>query len=85
MRQFAAEWGEPPSYWVIYDIVRRLPGDLLMLAHRGAKAYCDTFDLVHRREASGPNPIWQADHTPLDITGVHRRLLGQTVAHDRDR
>ncbi len=68
IRQFAAELGEPaPSYRVIYDIVRRLPGDLLMLAHRGAKAYCDTFDLVHRREASGPNAIWQADHTPLDI------------------
>jgi putative transposase len=23
--------------------------------------------LVHRREADGPNAIWQADHTPLDI------------------
>jgi putative transposase len=23
--------------------------------------------LVHRREASGPNAIWQADHSPLDI------------------
>jgi putative transposase len=23
--------------------------------------------LVHRREATGPNAIWQADHTPLDI------------------
>ena len=22
---------------------------------------------MHRREANGPNAIWQADHTPLDI------------------
>ncbi|MBV8315485.1 MAG: transposase, partial [Planctomycetaceae bacterium] len=27
----------------------------------------ETFDLVHRHEATGPNAIWQADHTPLDI------------------
>jgi len=31
------------------------------------KAYSNTFELVHRREADGPNAIWQADHTPLDI------------------
>ena len=30
-------------------------------------AYSEAFDLVHRREASGPNAIWQADHSPLDI------------------
>jgi putative transposase len=27
----------------------------------------NTFDLIQRREASGPNAIWQADHTPLDL------------------
>jgi putative transposase len=32
-----------------------------------AKAYSNAFELVHRREADGPNAIWQADHTPLDI------------------
>jgi putative transposase len=37
------------------------------LAHDGAKAYSETFELIHRREADGPNAIWQADHTPLDI------------------
>jgi putative transposase len=57
----------PPSYAVIYDIVRQLPADLVMLAHEGAKAYADAFELVHRREAERPNAIWQADHTPLDI------------------
>ena len=47
--------------------IRNLPADLVTLAHDGAKAYSNTFELVHRREASGPNAIWQADHTPLDI------------------
>ena len=44
-----------------------LPADLVTLAHEGTKAYSNTFELVHRREAAGPNAIWQADHTPLDI------------------
>jgi putative transposase len=57
----------PPSYAVVYDIVRQLPADLVMLAHEGSKAYADAFELVHRREAERPNAIWQADHTPLDI------------------
>jgi hypothetical protein len=38
-------------------------------------AYSEAFDLVHRREASGPNAIWQADHSPLDILLV--RLGGE--------
>ncbi len=64
----AREQGEPePSYGVVYDIVRGLPDDLVTLAHEGGKAYGDAFELVHRREAEGPNAIWQADHTPLDI------------------
>lgn len=51
----------------MFNIVRILPADLVTLAHKGTKAYSDTFELVHRREATGPNAIWQADHTPLDI------------------
>jgi putative transposase len=47
--------------------VREVPAGLLTLAHEGRKAYSATFDLVHRREAEGPNAIWQADHTLLDI------------------
>lgn len=58
---------EPPSYWVVYRIVSSLPDDLVTLAHQGSKAYSESFELIHRREASGPNAIWQADHTPLDI------------------
>ena len=40
---------------------------LVMLAHDGAKAYSETFDLVHRTEAKRPNAVWQADHTELDL------------------
>ena len=58
---------KPPSYAVVYDVVRRLPADLVTLAHEGSKAYADAFELVHRREADRPNAIWQADHTLLDI------------------
>ena len=56
-----------PSYGTVFNIVRDLPSDLVTLAHEGTKVYSDTFELVHRREADGPNAIWQADHTPLDI------------------
>jgi putative transposase len=56
-----------PSYAVVRRIVRGLPASLLTLAHRGNKAYSEGFDLVHRREASRPNAIWQVDHAQLDI------------------
>ena len=49
------------------NIVRGLPAGLVTLAHQGTKAYSETFELVHRREADRPNAIWQADHSPLDI------------------
>ncbi len=29
--------------------------------------YRETFDLLYRWEASGPNELWQADHTQLDV------------------
>jgi putative transposase len=66
--QFAKTLGEPaPGYWVVRDLVRKLPASLLMLAHQGSKAYSESFDLVHRREAAKPNAVWQADHAQLDI------------------
>jgi putative transposase len=69
--QFAEATGEPkPSYWMVYDLIRRLPASLVALAHQGGKAYSETYDLVHRREASRPNAIWQADHSQLDIVLV---------------
>jgi putative transposase len=70
-RQVAAvarERGWPvPSYARVYDIVRALDPALLTLAHGGTKAYGEAYDLVVRREASRPNEVWQADHTPLDL------------------
>jgi putative transposase len=66
--RLAKELGEKaPSYGTVFNIVRSLGADLVSLAHDGPKAYGNTFELVHRREAAGPNAIWQADHTPLDI------------------
>src|SRR5271165_2639352 len=64
----AARLGEPvPSYRTVHRVIRGLEPALVTLAHDGAKAYSETFDLVHRTEAKGPNAIWQADHTELDI------------------
>jgi len=57
----------PPSYDVVYSLIRKLEPALVTMAHEGAKAYSESFDLVHRTEAEGPNAIWQADHTELDI------------------
>ena len=68
VQRFAQDLGEKVQYCgVVYSIVRCLPADLVTLAHQGTKAYREAFDLVHRREATGPNAIWQAGHSPLDI------------------
>ena len=68
IRRLAKDTGEDsPSYWVVYRTITALPSDLTTLAHEGSKAYGESFELIHRREAEGPNAIWQADHTPLDI------------------
>ncbi|MCA1678499.1 MAG: hypothetical protein LC777_05880 [Actinobacteria bacterium] len=40
---------------------------MVSLAHDGDKRYRETFDLIYRRESDGPNDIWQADHTELDL------------------
>lgn len=64
----AAKLGEePPSYSLVYRLIRRMDPALLTMAHEGTKAYEERFDLIHRREAESPNAIWQADHTELDM------------------
>jgi len=69
VRELARQHGEPaPSYSTVYSVVRQIAPPLAKMAHEGTKAYNDTFDLLYRREASGPNAIWQADHTQLDVT-----------------
>ena len=57
-----------PSYYVVRDIAKQIDVDLLMLAHQGSKVYAQVYELLHRGEASTQNEIWQADHTPLDIS-----------------
>ena len=64
----AAREGWPvPSYSTVYAVIRQLDPALVTLAYEGTKAYRLAFDLLHRREATGPNELWQADHTPLDL------------------
>src|SRR5215813_6362087 len=67
----------PPSYGVVYAIVQQLSPALRTLAHHGPKAYAQAFDLLYRREADGPNVVWQADHCLLDLLLVRE---GQTPA-----
>ncbi|MEW9555332.1 Mu transposase C-terminal domain-containing protein [Nonomuraea sp. NPDC050783] len=62
----AQEW-PVPGYSTVHEIVRNLDPALLTLALDGAKRYREVYELVHRREASKPNQIWQADHTELDL------------------
>jgi putative transposase len=62
----AQDW-PAPSYGTVYDVVRHLYPGLVTLARDGPKVYGERFDLIHRREADGPNAIWQADHTQLDV------------------
>lgn len=68
VQEIAQQQGwEAPSYSSVYGIIRSLDAGLVTLAHEGIKAYQDRFDLLYRREASRPNEIWQADHSPIDI------------------
>lgn len=62
----ARDW-PVPSYACVHDIVSSLDPAMVVLAQKGPKAYAEAFDLIWRREADGPNDIWQADHTQLDL------------------
>ena len=56
-----------PSYAAVRAIVRELDPGLITLAHEGAAAYRDRFELIYRHRADRPNAVWQADHTQLDL------------------
>ncbi len=56
-----------PTYRTFVNVIRDLDPGLVALAHEGAKAYRDNFDLIIRREATRSNEMWQADHSLLDI------------------
>jgi putative transposase len=58
---------KPPSESRVRQIIKQLDPALLTLAHEGAAAYREEFDLLYRREATHANAMWQADHTPLDV------------------
>jgi putative transposase len=62
-----------PSYSTVYAVIRGLDPALTTLAHEGATAYQNAFDLIHRRTADRPNAVWQADHTPLDVWVLDHR------------
>src|SRR5512135_1618644 len=89
--EVASDLGEkPPSYSLVYAVMRRIYPSLVTMAHEGTKAYCESFDLIHRREAEAPNAIWQADHTKLDIlvrdeTGNARKPWLTVVLDDYSR
>ena len=57
----------PPSYSSVYGIVRHLSPALVTLAQDGPAAFRDRYELLYRHRAEGPNAIWQADHTLLDV------------------
>jgi putative transposase len=64
----ATEQGwKPPSYERVRQIIKNLDPALLTMAHEGAAAYREEFDLLYRREASHANAMWQADHAELPI------------------
>lgn len=62
-----------PSYYQVYKVSQSLSQSLKKLAYDGQKAYGNQYDLIHRREASYPNEIWQADHTLLDILVINEK------------
>jgi putative transposase len=79
-----------PSYSAVYAILRKLDPAMVSLAHDGAAAFRDRFELIHRHRAEAPNAIWQADHTMLDIlildeTGKSVRPWLTTVLDDHSR
>jgi len=57
----------PPSYGSVYGIVRRLSPAMVTLAQNGPAAFRDRYELIYRHRAAGPNALWQADHTLLDM------------------
>jgi putative transposase len=55
------------SYGRVYDIMRRIDPELVVLAHEGSRIYQEEFDVLFLQEVSRPNERWQADHCWLNI------------------
>jgi putative transposase len=56
-----------PSYSTVYAILAAIDPAAMTLAHEGAAAFRDRFEMIHRHRANAPNAVWQADHTMLDL------------------
>ncbi len=56
-----------PSSSTVYAILAALDPAMVTLAHEGAAAFRDRYELIHRHRAEAPNALWQADHTMLDL------------------
>jgi len=71
-----------PSYSTVYAILADLDPAMVTLAHDGAAAFRNRYELIHRHRAETANAIWQADHTMLDPRS--NRQDRPSMAHDRD-
>ncbi len=56
-----------PSYSTVYTILAALDPAMVTLAHEGATAFRNRYELIHRHRAETANAVWQADHTMLDL------------------
>src|SRR5262245_42555643 len=56
-----------PSYSTVYAILAALDPAMVTLAHEGATAFRNRYELIHRHRAETANAVWQADHTMLDL------------------
>jgi putative transposase len=64
---------QQPSYYQVYKVSKTLSKGLKKFAHDGKKEYENQYDLIHRRESSYSNEIWQADHCLLDILVLNEK------------
>src|SRR5438270_11322315 len=62
-----AQGWKPPSYERVRLIIKSLDPALVTLAHQGAAAYREEFDLLYRREATHANAMWKDDHATVIV------------------
>jgi putative transposase len=56
------------SYATVHAVTREIDRAMSTLTLEGSTRYHqEVYDSICRREASGPNHSWQADHTELDL------------------
>lgn len=91
IRNVAKEHKWPvPSYSTVYAILADLDPAMVTLAHDGASAFRNRYELIHRHRAETANAVWQADHTMLDVlildhAGKPARPWLTTVVDDYSR